>query len=342
MTWKRCSSLLVGIAVVATPAWGQPPNDSCSSPDAIAGYGTFAFDTTEATSEPLGIGCAAGDAFNDVWYCWTAPLSEPVVVDTCLGDTFFDSVIAVYDGCACPAPVSTIACNDDSCGLQSRTNFLAVSGQTYLIRLGGFSSSELGAGTLTISSGIIHTKTHPANGHTYRLFAASTWSAAESIAVAMGGHLVSISDAAENDFVHQQMLGFDGRDRRCWLGFTDQDLEGTFTWTDGSPVTYTNWNSGEPNDFGGNEDYAEMLGSSGTWNDQPDDGNGFVQFGVAEIGGPPACPADFNGDDTVNSQDFFDFLVAFFALLPSADFNDDGTVNSQDFFDFLVAFFAGC
>jgi hypothetical protein len=26
----------------------------------------------------------------------------------------------------------------------------------------------------------------------------------------------------------------------------------------------------------------------------------------------------------------------------SADFNHDGTTNSQDFFDFLVSFFAGC
>ncbi len=54
------------------------------------------------------------------------------------------------------------------------------------------------------------------------------------------------------------------------------------------------------------------------------------------------CPADFNCDGSANSQDFFDFLNAFFASAPSADFNADGTVNSQDFFDFLNAFFAGC
>ncbi len=54
------------------------------------------------------------------------------------------------------------------------------------------------------------------------------------------------------------------------------------------------------------------------------------------------CPSDFNNDGSVNSQDFFDFLTAFFAAAPQADFNADGTVNSQDFFDFLTAFFAGC
>ena len=60
------------------------------------------------------------------------------------------------------------------------------------------------------------------------------------------------------------------------------------------------------------------------------------------VQGGSECAADFNQDDTVNSQDFFDFLTAFFALTPNADFNADGTVNSQDFFDFLTAFFAGC
>jgi hypothetical protein len=59
------------------------------------------------------------------------------------------------------------------------------------------------------------------------------------------------------------------------------------------------------------------------------------------IGGP-VCPSDFNADGAVNSQDFFDFLNAFFAFRPDADFNADGAVNSQDFFDFLTAFFAGC
>lgn len=54
------------------------------------------------------------------------------------------------------------------------------------------------------------------------------------------------------------------------------------------------------------------------------------------------CRADFNGDFVVNSQDFFDFLGAFFSASPSADFNVDSVVNSQDFFDFLVAFFEGC
>ncbi|MBC7771497.1 MAG: DUF11 domain-containing protein, partial [Pyrinomonadaceae bacterium] len=68
----------------------------------------------------------------------------------------------------------------------------------------------------------------------------------------------------------------------------------------------------------------------------------FAAYDAEVVAAPPACPADFNNDSLLNSQDFFDFLAAFFSLLPSADFNGDAFVNSQDFFDFVAAFFVGC
>ncbi len=52
----------------------------------------------------------------------------------------------------------------------------------------------------------------------------------------------------------------------------------------------------------------------------------------------PRLQADWNMDGAINSQDYFDFLSAFFAL--DADFNTDGVTNSQDFFDFITVFFA--
>jgi len=57
---------------------------------------------------------------------------------------------------------------------------------------------------------------------------------------------------------------------------------------------------------------------------------------------PSLCVPDFNRDSALNSQDFFDYIIAFFAGDTAADFNRDKQLNSQDFFDFLAAFFAGC
>lgn len=73
--------------------------------------------------------------------------------------------------------------------------------------------------------------------------------------------------------------------------------------------------------------------------DTPEWRNVTLPEGVADV---PDCIADFNNDGLVNSQDFFDFLTAFFSQDPASDSNADGLLNSQDFFDFLRAFFAGC
>ena len=54
------------------------------------------------------------------------------------------------------------------------------------------------------------------------------------------------------------------------------------------------------------------------------------------------CPADFNGDTTVNTLDFLAFLNAYTAGDPRADFNGDTVVNTLDVLAFLNAFVAGC
>ncbi len=141
---------LVPLAVVAcvsglvTQALAQPANDSCATPQAIAGTGFFPFDNCAATTGAEGqnnTACAnspVGPAiFFDLWYCWTAPCTGIATVSTC-GLTMGDSKLAVYNGCACPAPggAGAIACDDDSCSPQGEVMFDVVCGQEYLIQIG--------------------------------------------------------------------------------------------------------------------------------------------------------------------------------------------------------------
>lgn len=333
---------IAGMLAFSGVALAQPANDDCGSPESIGGFGQFSFDTTGATTAGPSTSCGpfASDIQDDVWFCWTASESGPVSLSLCGGDVAFDSTIAVYSSCDCPSG-EPFACNDDSCGLQSAMSFLATAGQQYMIRVGGYSPGEQGTGTLAIASGIVHTAVNPANGHTYHLFSADTWTDAEGIAMSLGGHLVTINDDAENEWVRAEMLGFDGEDRRTWLGFNDAEVEGEFAWSSGETPGYTNWNGGEPNDSGGIEDYAEMFGSNGQWNDQPDDGNGFVHFGVVELAGDD-CPADFDGDGFVTGLDFDLFVGAYEAGDMAADFDGDGFITGIDFDLYVFAFEAGC
>jgi hypothetical protein len=57
---------------------------------------------------------------------------------------------------------------------------------------------------------------------------------------------------------------------------------------------------------------------------------------------PPACPADFNGDNTVDFFDYLDFVAAFASEDPSADFNGDNTIDFFDYLDFVAAFAGDC
>lgn len=56
----------------------------------------------------------------------------------------------------------------------------------------------------------------------------------------------------------------------------------------------------------------------------------------------PCCIADFNQSGDRTLRDLFDFLGAWFALIPSTDTNRSGSVEETDIFDYVNAWFIGC
>jgi hypothetical protein len=97
------------------------------------------------------------------------------------------------------------------------------------------------------------------NGHSYyRSTGSATWTTARTNCSNMSGHLVTITSSGEQSFLY-------GLWPSGWIGLTDEVVEGTWRWVTGETYSYTNWNSGEPNNSG-NEDYVQFV-SNGRWND---------------------------------------------------------------------------
>ena len=95
------------------------------------------------------------------------------------------------------------------------------------------------------------------------------------------GYLATLTSQEEADFAGKQASG------AGWIGGSDEETEGEWKWVtgpeagtifwrgqvSGTTPNFAFWNNNEPNDFGGNEDYAHItdpsIGKPGAWNDLP-------------------------------------------------------------------------
>ena len=75
------------------------------------------------------------------------------------------------------------------------------------------------------------------NGHYYKVFKNTTigWHDAKTACEKVGGHLVTITSAKENDFVYSLICK---SGVQCWLGATDEKKEGTWKWVTGEKWNY--------------------------------------------------------------------------------------------------------
>ena len=338
------------LALCAGAAMAQPANDTCTNSEVIGELGDFTFDTSGAGTDGPAIGCAGGQAYNDVWFCWTAPATGSIRATMCNGAPGYDTVIAVYDGCGCPVDFTEIACNDDSCGLTSSTTFDAVGGQSYMIRIGAYSDGDTGAGTLRLETYIpgvvLGPIVSPVNGNTYYLLEPSSWTEGEASAVALGGHLATVRSEEENEWIYSEVIRAGGAVRRGWIGLNDVAEEGTFVWTSGETVSFTRWGSGEPNNANDVEDFTQIPWFTRDWNDNSDLPGDDACYPVVEIVTGGGCVADFNGDGFIDFFDYDDYVNCFeTGTCPpgrSADINGDDFVDFFDYDDYVNAFETGC
>lgn len=148
------------------------------------------------------------------------------------------------------------------------------------------------------------------NGHYYQfIFDRIPWQQARTNALGMSylgmqGYLATPNTAAEFELIRRKAGNYS-----FWLGVSDLQQEGCWRYTDGPeantafyaapgvvncPVStgFSNWNSGEPNNAYGGENWA-MAESSGLWNDGPIDSLSDSRYRwalgyVVEFGGPVA------------------------------------------------------
>jgi RHS repeat-associated protein len=135
-------------------------------------------------------------------------------------------------------------------------------------------------------------------GHLYFLLEPSSWTNAEATAVALGGHLATIRNAGEEQWVYNTFGTVDAIERGLWIGLYCTNLtavssdpsvwQNTFGWTSGELTTFTDWAPGQPS-YSAGQFYVQICqsnyvqaGWSELWANSPGD---TLNSGVVEI--PP-------------------------------------------------------
>ncbi|MCA9560290.1 MAG: hypothetical protein KC583_17195, partial [Myxococcales bacterium] len=96
------------------------------------------------------------------------------------------------------------------------------------------------------------------------------WPTARAACQQVGYDLAVVEDGAEDSYLYASVnqRGFGD----TWLGLNDRQNEGDWVWLDGTPVAYSHWDRGEPNNGSGGEDCGLLMTRDGRdtqWDDRP-------------------------------------------------------------------------
>ena len=187
------------------------------------------------------------------------------------------------------------------------------------------------------------------NGHWYQAIPTSglRWPEARDLCVGLGGHLVTMSSAAEDAFA--RTLTPDVTDTGFWIGAIRQQgvtcsATTAWQWVDGSPWRYVGWNETQPQCWNQGQIYVVVVRGSYTpgWHDFDDttdiaraviewsadcNSDGIVDYGQIRAGelvdvnannipdcceqsvSCSPCPGDIDESGTVNGVDLAAILA---------------------------------
>ena len=124
------------------------------------------------------------------------------------------------------------------------------------------------------------------------------WDNAKEDALLRGGHLLTITSAAEYGQIASALGPNFGNQEAWWIGATDWEEEGAWKWVTGERWSYSPWSPQEPNG-GSTENYAHIqYWDPYGWNDAPGSaGMGYTVGYILERGYPTdPTKADTDGD----------------------------------------------
>jgi hypothetical protein len=177
----------------------------------------------------------------------------------------------------------------------------------HLYIIAGLAGAMLPAQAAAPLSGGIY---NPATSHAYYLLGQDTWTGSKATAESLGGALVTINDAAENQWIFDTFSTYGSVNRLLWIGLYDPSHANpsdasSFAWVSGQAASYLNFAFHEPSAYTADEFYVYMYSNGydgvdvprtpATWNTYRDLATEFGGgsawpvtpiFGIAEVPEP--------------------------------------------------------
>jgi len=164
---------------------------------------------------------------------------------------------------------------------------------------------------IVLASGPSDWRYNPETRHSYAIVENVTWADGEALAIRLGGHLATVDNQAEQDW-----LTATWPDPWIWIGLNDRATEGRYVWSSGTRVRFTAWQGVDPDDWKGfdpiGEDATVLNGDAPGWHTISER---WLLNGIVEV---PGRPKDLAAntlpwgthDGTVDDPAFFDACYA--------------------------------